>query len=375
MYQLRNRFVTAAAIPACKSFLLSTPKHVREGALSDLATAFESNFEKKRIDPSHTFTVQYRSRKQQQAITIPHDAIKAITSEEQPSVSMYPTYLKNRIRISIRRRDMAAGAVPEFKYTCKLTLDKLGRFYLCVPCHVPACENQASSVNDNKNAWAAIDPGVRVFATVFSPTVGTAYRLADGDMGRITRLCQHLDRLWTLRQKRSVRRARARLQNRITHLVDEVHWKVIDFLCNNFQNILIPPFEVSGMVKRGGRRITKKCVRAMLTWRHYTFRRRLMDKATERGVAVYVMGEEYTTKTCTNCFHQHTTIGGNKMFKCRQCGVKVDRDLVGSRNIWLKNMQSSVMVQGTVALPRSSLESPHNSEDVLAHIPTSVNTR
>ncbi len=74
MYELRNRFVTAATIPPDKSFLLSTPKHVREGALSDLATAYESNFAKKEKNPSHTFTIQYRSRKQQQAITIPHNA-------------------------------------------------------------------------------------------------------------------------------------------------------------------------------------------------------------------------------------------------------------------------------------------------------------
>jgi putative transposase len=77
----------------------------------------------------------------------------------------------------------------------------------------------------------------------------------------------------------------------------------------------------------------------MLSWRHYTFQQRLLAAAQKRGSTVYIVGEEYTSKTCTSCFELHHKLGGSKVFACPHCGVRVDRDVVGSRNIFLKNAQ------------------------------------
>ena len=63
-----------------------------------------------------------------------------------------------------------------------------------------------------------------------------------------------------------------------------------------------------------------------------------MTKAKQENVMIYVKGEEYTTKTCTNCLQIIPGVKGHKVLKCPHCDVKIERDLNGSRNIFLKNI-------------------------------------
>ena len=328
---LRKRFVNAESIPDDLKYLLETPKHVRDGALDDLVTAFKSNLTKKKENPDHRFEIKFRCRKDNQAITIPHDAVRLIL--ERKELKMYPTFLQNVIRFKIRRRDEENRKhIQTIDYTSKLVLEKSGRFYLCIPQQsVHARENQASL----KVPWVSLDPGIRTFQTLYSPKKGISYKIGTNDVSRIYRLCLHLDKLVSKRKKK----AENRLRRRIKNLVDEVHWKTISFVLSNFQNVIIPPFEVKNMVNRSTRKITKKSVRQMIGWKHYTFRKRLLQKSIQTGNKVIVAGEEYTTKTCTNCFLINHNIGGKKKFVCPHCNVKVDRDVGGSRNIFLKNVQ------------------------------------
>ena len=132
---------------------------------------------------------------------------------------------------------------------------------------------------------------------------------------------------------------RAFLKNniRIRHLVDEVHWKVIKYITDNYNKVLLPSFEVSNMTSRLKRKIRSKTVRSMLTWRHYTFKQRFIDKAIKRNVVLHIVGEEYTTKTCGACGYIKNNVGGNKIFTCNNCKVTYDRDLGAARNIFLKH--------------------------------------
>jgi len=138
-------------------------------------------------------------------------------------------------------------------------------------------------------------------------------------------------------------RARLRIYSRIRNLVSEIHWKAADYLCKNFDIILLPSFETSKMVARYGknnrrRRISKSTVRRLQILSHYTFKMRLLQKAQQRGKMVLIVNEAYTTKTCGRCGYQHQTLGGSKVYKCRQCNLTVGRDINGARNILLRNL-------------------------------------
>lgn len=347
--ELRKRFVTADALPDDKKYLLTTPKHVRDGALDDLSIAFKTNLKIQKENPDHKFQISYRSRKESQSIVIPSTAIKLLLdSNDEHKMSMYPTYLKNKIKYHVRPRDARKGSsLRSVLYDCRLILDKLGRFYLCIPYSVPAHDSQVGS--EGRSTWCSLDPGIRTFQTVYSPDYGIAYKLGDGDACRLHRLGRCLDAMISRhaslkgirshkRTRYRLRRAMERMRLRLKNLTKEVHWKVSHFLATRFKNIIIPPFQVSDMVaKNPKRRISAASVRKMLQWSHYAFRIRLMQKAVQHGCTVYVCTEEFTSKACTACMRVNPDLGAAKVFKCPHCGIRYDRDLGGSRNIFLKN--------------------------------------
>ena len=329
-FELRNNFVTAKSIPKEQEYLLNCPKDVRAGAIFDLVACFKMNETIKIKNPLHKYNVQFRSKKQEASITIPSSAIKRIMIDDEKNnynISIYPKTIKTPINVKFRNKDIKLK-LENIKHDCRLEMDGLNeRFYLIIPFTKddPPLENQ--------ERWVALDPGCRTFQTMYSPQKGCLIKIGDNDATRIFRLLKILDKLPDTRKK-----AIYRLRLKIKHIVDEVHWKTIRYLLDNFDNILIPIFGVSKMVKKIDRKISKKWVRNMLSWRHFQFRMRLITKASSENKNVFVVGEEYTSKTCSNCFKQHPNLGGAKVFKCPSCHLKMDRDGMASRNIFIKNI-------------------------------------
>lgn len=338
---LRKRFINKCNIPKSKQFLLDTPKSLRDSALDDLTQGFRSNFDKKKKDPSHQFQMKFRSRKDDQSITLSslHD-VKAWDSQNR-EMMMYPSIIKNKIKFHTRKKK---NVPDEIVHDCKLTKDKLGRIYLIIVyCH-EACESQTGCKN---NEWCSIDPGVRTMLTVYSPTKGVCYKIGDNDISRIYRLCKHLDGLISKqdscknkRDKKRYKKPIIRLRMKIRNLVTEVHCKAVFFLVNRFDNIIIPSFNVSEMVKRGKRKIRSKTARQMICWRHFGFRQRLIDTAKRYNVNVFVRSEHYSSKTCTHCQNVKYDLGGAKKYKCSVCRLIADRDVCGARNIFMMNTAS-----------------------------------
>jgi len=192
----------------------------------------------------------------------------------------------------------------------------------------------------------ALDPGVRTFLTGFDGE--QIIEIGKGSISRIVQLCKRLDALQSRistskgrnhkRKRFSLRKLARQLRIKITNLVDECHKKAACFLTSNYSQIVIPTFETSEMVYKAKRKIGSKTARSMLTWAHYRFKQRLKHQAAKRGSAVIEMTEEYTSKTCSKCGHVHRKLGGNKTFKCPECGHKLDRDANGSVNIYIKKL-------------------------------------
>ena len=51
-----------------------------------------------------------------------------------------------------------------------------------------------------------------------------------------------------------------------------------------------------------------------------------------------IVGESYTSQTCTKCGERNKKLGGSRHFKCTKCGLEIDRDINGSRNIFLRTV-------------------------------------
>lgn len=85
-------------------------------------------------------------------------------------------------------------------------------------------------------------------------------------------------------------------------------------------------------------RLSRGLNRDLDIFKHYKFKTKLYFKAHWSGTCVYDVNESYTTKTCTNCGMLNTTVGSKPIFDCGSCGLKIERDTNGSRNIFLKHV-------------------------------------
>jgi transposase len=223
-----------------------------------------------------------------------------------------------------------------------------------------------------RQKYVALDPGVRTFLAFYSPE-GQVGSIGDRANERLQTVrnqiesvekstrkwCQHFRELsddpradgYTRRKKKRKvykrRRKSARLQRRLTHLVDDLHWKTCNWLLQRFETILLPEFGVSNMVRGSVRELKKrrcigrKTTGQMLSLRHYVFRQRLIAKATEYpGTRILTCTEEFTSKTCGLCGWQNDNLRDDKIFVCPHCKTNIDRDVHAARNIFLKQCRS-----------------------------------
>ena len=159
------------------------------------------------------------------------------------------------------------GHVPAEHKECRLVQER-GLYWLIVP-YAAQCDIETPS----GDGVVALDPGVRTFLTYFSET--DCGKLGHHAFGRIQRRCHWLDDLISRttkepnrRKRRQMRAAQARIRQRITNLVDELHWQLARWLTSNYRIILLPTFETHDLTQRAGRKIRSKTARMMLTFRH-----------------------------------------------------------------------------------------------------------
>jgi putative transposase len=182
---------------------------------------------------------------------------------------------------------------------------------------------------------------VRTFATTWSPD-GEAFKLGDGDAAGVYDRLIRIDKLVssvanaTGRPKRRKQAVLDRFRQKHENVQRDSHYQMARFLAGKYDKIIIPVFGSKSMSAKLGRRLTTKTVRSMLGLGHYQFRQRLKDVAGRLGKNVFECTEEFTSKTCSRCGHLHPTLGSAKTFVCRQCGLRMDRDVQGAFNIFLK---------------------------------------
>lgn len=235
----------------------------------------------------------------------------------------------------------------ECEYGTELIYQR-GKWYACIPQCVDTIPTDSDRV-------IALDPGNRTFLTGYDGE--NILEIGKGDIGRINRLCSHLDKLMSRIDKSQVKRERHKMRKasyavraKIQALVKDLHNKAASLLVNSYKLILLPTYETSEMVLKSSRKINKKSARNMLTWSHFKFAQVLGQMAAKKGVLVVRCNESYTSKTCTNCGFIKRKLGSAKVFKCPECGHKHDRDWGGARNIMIRALQATAFTSNSNAV-------------------------
>jgi len=182
------------------------------------------------------------------------------------------------------------------------------------------------SSNDRKRI-ISLDPGVRKFMVGYDPN-GKMIFIGEGSNKEIIPLLYDVDGMKGGVESKKKWRI---IKNRI----NEMHWKTISYLTRNYDTILLPEFRTSEMVK--GKKLTRMTKRLMTMFSFYAFKEKLKFKCKSTNTKLYIVEEEYTSKTCTKC-GKINNIGSNERYKCKECGLEIDRDVNGNRNIMIKNI-------------------------------------
>lgn len=218
----------------------------------------------------------------------------------------------------------------------RIQITKDGKYYLILP--------EERNINNNiqeRYDIVALDPGVRTFQTYYSPE--ECGEIGKQDITKIDRLLHRTDKLQSEisqlngKKKKSKAIARQRIFNKITNLVNELHHKTANFLTKKYKQVLIPEFATQQMAKQF--KLNKDSKRRLMILSHFKFRQILEHHARKNQTSINVVSEEWTSKTCGCCGEINLQLGSKKLFICPKCGMTIDRDINGARNIFIKNVR------------------------------------
>ena len=182
-------------------------------------------------------------------------------------------------------------------------------------------------LSEVKKRIIALDPGVRKFLVGYDPT-GKVIFFGDGASKELTHLLLLID-------KETSKKKQYKLWRRIKNLVNELHWKVISYLIENYDIILLPEFKVQSMIKK--KTLPRMVKRLMCMFSFYRFREKLKFKCKVYNKNMIIVDESYTSCTCTQCGHIDRSKA--ELHRCQGCRLSIDRDVAGSRNIMIKNIR------------------------------------
>lgn len=233
----------------------------------------------------------------------------------------------------------------------EITRDRLKTYYINVSCDG---ELNEPTLCGGYHYTAVLDPGEVVFNTLYDVD-GQVIQYATRDdfmkkiMPTLLKVDQIQSKMDTFKRQRtkngkkksktSMRLAMLRTYQDVRNKVDEMHKQFASYLCNNYKVVLLPEFKTSGMVGKD-KVLHSKVVRRMLTWSHFRFKMHLKQRALRSGTLIVDVDEHFTSKTCgycgcinnkdTNMWEQY------RIFRCSNCGIEIDRDMNGARNILLR---------------------------------------
>ena len=336
-YKLRDKLVTAKNNDNIKDWELKTPKDIRAGAINDLIKNHKTAFANMKNDNIKKFKMQFCKKRDSPSIEIPKTAIQI----KEHKLSIFGTYfIQNKKDTKEKKEDDKTIKIAKKEnlnfavdHDCRLQF-KNNKWYLVVPIKVNV------KTKENKKAFCSLDPGIRSFQTIYSEDSVSQIKI---NQKLITKLQKKIDNFRSLRDRKIIKSKRLRRKERkiyfrINNLIDDLHYKTITYLTDTYDHIILPSFESQEMARRNNIRGIN---RNLLQLKHFLFKERLKAKCFLKKCTIDICTEEYTSKTCGVCGTLNK-VNGTDVFSCKDCGLVIDRDVNGARNIAIKYIKEEM---------------------------------
>lgn len=167
--------------------------------------------------------------------------------------------------------------------------------------------------------FCALDPGTNNFQTIYSPE----------HIIQIIPNKKLIEKLQIIRQQDS-----DKYEKKLSYLIDDLHGKVIKYLTENYEIIIMPTF---GRKKPRQSRNNEDNYNDI--WNHNLFREKLEKKCKRKQRILDICTEEYTSQICGRC-GKCARKNDPIMFNCTnpECKLSIHRDYNAARNIAIKRL-------------------------------------
>lgn len=321
--------------PATRKFILpewaenlKISPRIITGAIKDCCAAYKANFENFRNGNINHFNMGYKTKKDlRQCLSLQHSCFgkKGVLS------SFKLGYIR--------------GLHKQKESLYKVNVDsKICYHHKKYFLHIPYPAYKESKVTNDENqvkSEIGLDPGVRTFLTGYCPNhhVVELGKQVSNTIVPILLKCDKIRKIASKRtrkaEKRKLYKRMEQIYNKIFRKIDDMHWKIINYLTLAYGKITIGELEIKRILK--SKKLKKISKRVLSACRHYDFRKKLIYKCKVRNIELNVINESYTTKSCTNCGELNHNLGSDKVFICNNCNMIADRDFASARNMIIKN--------------------------------------
>lgn len=314
--ELRN-LITPAHVCSRIKWILDTPKHIREAGVFEARQNLQKAITNLKNGHIKHFNLKFKKKKQTKW-TI--DA--SLNIHKNGYIGIYEDRTTN-FRVKTTEK------IKEINHDCQIHFDGL-YYYLCVP------EEAEIKTNKSSNWFCSADPGIRKFQTIYSPDNDNYILIGEKASSILYNKLLKLDNLLSVPSNKNKLKI-VKLRRNIKDLQSELHNKTAKFLCENYKNIYIPKLtKENDIINKTKRKINTKTVRNMVVLGHCKFIEKLKAKADlYNNVKVNIITEEYTSQKCLKC--KKLTKTTKEIYVCESCNFTIDRDVLGSTNILLKN--------------------------------------
>ncbi len=189
----------------------------------------------------------------------------------------------------------------------------------------------------DKDIQITIDPGIRCFCTGI--TEDKVIKIGENCGDKIKYYLNKKKEIMKDPKKyeKTKKKYELKYNKKIKNLVNELHWKTINYLIKNNKTILIGNMSGKSTISKKGK-LNKTTKKLMQSLSFYKFTERLKYKCNLNNINYGKINEWMTSKMCSMCGNIDSELGSKKIYECKECKIKIDRDINGARNIHMKSI-------------------------------------